>query len=333
MAELILKSRRFREERESDWRKLSQLLERLEKGGYAKLSDDELIALPVLYRATLSSLSVARATSLDQALLDYLEALCTRAYFLVYGVRTSPLEQASRFFRHDWPKAVQSLGRETLAAFAILALGIFLGYSLVHANPDWYFSFVPQGLAQGRDPSASTGMLRDTLYKTDPLEQQLLAIFATFLFTHNAQVALLTFALGFMLCLPTVFLQLMTGGMMGAMMALFASHGLGLPLAAWLSIHGTTELFAITLASAAGFRIGWAVAFPGRLARVDAMLQSGRQTGPVMIGVLVMLFVAGILEGVGRQTINLDWGRFAVGGVMLAVWLSYFYLPRGETRP
>jgi uncharacterized membrane protein SpoIIM required for sporulation len=331
MAELILKSRRFREEREGDWRKLSTLLERLEKGGYTQLSDDELIALPVLYRAALSSLSVARATSLDQALLDYLEGLCTRAYFLVYGVRTSPMDQASRFFRQDWPRAVQALGRETLAAFAILALGVFMGYSLVHANPDWYFSFVPEQLAQGRDPSAAMKTLRDTLYNTE--HQDLLAIFATFLFTHNAQVAMLTFALGFMLCLPTVFLQLMTGGTLGAMMALFASHGLGLPLAAWLSIHGTTEIFAITLASASGFRIGWAVAFPGRLARVDAMLQSGRQTGPVMIGVLVMLFVAGILEGVGRQTINLDWGRFAVGGVMLAVWLTYFYLPRGEARP
>ena len=31
-------------------------------------------------------------------------------------------------------------------------------------------------------------------------------------------------------------------------------------------IHGTTELFAIVLAGAAGFRIGWASAFPGEAA-------------------------------------------------------------------
>ena len=37
-----------------------------------------------------------------------------------------------------------------------------------------------------------------------------------------------------------------------------------------LSIHGTTELFAIFLAGAAGFRIGTAIAFPGESTRMDA---------------------------------------------------------------
>ena len=50
-------------------------------------TDEELLAIPVLYRATLSSLSVARATSLDHSLIDYLESLSTRAYFFVYGAR------------------------------------------------------------------------------------------------------------------------------------------------------------------------------------------------------------------------------------------------------
>ena len=80
MAELVLKSQRFREEREGDWRRLEKLLERLEQGGQQALSDDELISIPVLYRASLSSLSVARATSLNQALLDYLEGQIGRAH-------------------------------------------------------------------------------------------------------------------------------------------------------------------------------------------------------------------------------------------------------------
>jgi len=330
MAELVLKSQRFREEREGDWRRLEKLLERLEQGGQRALSDDELISIPVLYRASLSSLSVARATSLDQALLDYLEGLCTRAYYLVYGVRTSPVEQVARFFHTDWPKSVQALGRSTWAAFAILLLGVAIGFGLVQVDADWYYSFVPEALAQGRDPTATDDSLRKTLYSTEG--RDFLSIFATFLFTHNAQVALMTFALGFVLCIPTVFLQLTTGAVLGAMLALFASHGLGLQLGGWLSIHGTTELFAITLASAAGFQLGWAVAFPGRMRRLDALRDAGRRTGPVMFGVLVMLFVAGILEGVGRQVVNLDAARYAIGGSVGAVWLLYFYLPRDWTR-
>jgi hypothetical protein len=38
------------------------------------LTSEELLELPILYRATLSSPSIARATSLDKALLDHLEA-------------------------------------------------------------------------------------------------------------------------------------------------------------------------------------------------------------------------------------------------------------------
>ena len=34
-------------------------------------------------------------------------------------------------------------------------------------------------------------------------------------------------------------------------------------LGGWLIIHGSTEIFAIVLAGAAGFRIGWSVVFPG----------------------------------------------------------------------
>ena len=41
-------------------------------------------------------------------------------------------------------------------------------------------------------------------------------------------------------------------GMLGAMLWLFNGQGLLVDFIAWLSIHGTTELFAILLAGAAG---------------------------------------------------------------------------------
>ena len=55
---LFLKSQRFRAEREGDWLRLDDLLKRLEAGKRKELSDEDVIALPVLYRATLSSLSM-----------------------------------------------------------------------------------------------------------------------------------------------------------------------------------------------------------------------------------------------------------------------------------
>src|SRR3546814_9260820 len=94
--------------------------------------------------------------------------------------------------------------------------------------------------------------------------------------------------------------------MRGAFFAVFVPKGLGGEFGGWLLIHGTTELFAIVLAGAAGFRIGMAVAFPGRLSRIDSAVAAGRGAGVAMAGVILMLLVAGLLEGIGRQTILVD---------------------------
>ena len=331
MAELQLKSHRFREEREADWRRLETLLAKAEKGGAAKLRRNELLEMPVLYQQALSSLSVARSISLDQSLVEYLESLCTRAYFFVYGTRSRLGERVLGFFRHDWPAAVRGLWRETLVSAAIMILGAITAFVLVGQDPDWFYGFIPAELAGGRDPTASAASLRATLYDEATLRDGLGAM-AAFLFTHNSQVAIFAFALGFALCLPTAALMVYNGCMLGAFLALFASHGLALEAGGWLMIHGVTELFAITLAGAAGFSIGWAVAFPGERTRVDAAAHAGRRAAMVMGGVVVMLFAAGLLEGFARQLIRNDLARYAVAAGTGIFWAGYFYLPRKAPR-
>jgi uncharacterized membrane protein SpoIIM required for sporulation len=330
-AGLQLKSERFRLEREADWRRLEALLARVERGSAADLSYEEMVALPGLYRSALSSLSVARAISLDRAAVQYLEGLCARAYFFVYGVRSTLPERIGGFFSRAWPAAVRSLWRETLACFALTVLGAVLGWVLVAHDPDWFSAFVPAGLAQGRDPTATTAFLRQTLYEGGA--GQPLSVLATFLFTHNAEVALLAFALGFAFGAPSLLLVAGNGCTLGAFFAVYASRGLGFSLGGWIFIHGVTELFAVTLAGAAGIRIGWALAFPGESSRLEAAAWAGRLGGTVMGGVLVMLFVAGLLEGFGRQLIRDDAARWAIAAGTAVMWLTYFYGPLLRERP
>lgn len=321
-----LRSLRFRREREESWRQLETLLKKAEGHAPSALSDEEMLAIPQLYRSALSSLSVARATSLDQALIDYLEALCARAYFFVYGARTTLRERLSRFFGRDWPHAVKSLWRETLVALAITFAGFLTAYMLVQSDPEWYAAFVSSEMASGRDTTATTDSLRKTIYHDGDKEG--LGVFATYLFTHNAQISLFAFALGFAFCLPSAALLSYNGAMLGAMFALFVSRGLGVEFMGWILIHGVTELFAVILAGAAGLRIGWSIAFPGNLARVQAAEHAGRQGAVVMIGVVLMLIFAGLLEGFARQLITSDIARYVIALGTGAVWLTYFY--RGD---
>jgi len=319
-------ARRFRAVREEEWRRLEAILTRAEKKSVAALTDEDLLALPILYRGALSSLSVARETSLDLELVTYLEGLCTRAYFFVYGVRTSAGSRILAFFARDWPAAVRGLWRETLASLAVTAIGVLAGYLLVAADPGWFDSLVAQEMAQGRDFNASIEELRATLYHDG--DSRWLSVFAAVLFTHNSQVCMLSFALGFMFGVPTAMLLVYNGAIVGAMLALFAARGLGFEMGGWLIIHGSTEFFAIVLAGAAGFRIGWSVVFPGEESRLAAATTAGRSAAIVMGGVVVMLLCAGLLEGLGRQLVTADAVRYAIGTAMLALWCGYFYLPR-----
>ena len=328
---VIQQSAHFRSEREGDWQRLETILRRAERSPRS-LGDDDLLALPLLYRSTLSSLSIARATVLDRALIDYLEALSLRAYLIVYGPGEGFGRRVARFFLVDWPAAVRALWRETLVALAVLMLATAAGYALVAAEPGWFTAIVGNDLAGGRGPQASEATLRRVLY-TPADEAEGLRFFATYLFTHNAQVSLACFALGFAFAVPTLMLLFANGAVLGAMLQIYVAKGLGLNLVAWLSIHGTTELLAIVLASAAGLHIGTRVAFPGVRTHMAAAAAAGRTAAIVMIGVIAMLAVAGLLEGIGRQVINDDAARLSIGGIMLLGWLVYFYGLRVRRDP
>jgi uncharacterized membrane protein SpoIIM required for sporulation len=322
--------RHFRAEREADWLRLETLLDLVERKSPRRLTSEDLIELPRLYRATLSALSIARETSLDASMIAYLESLSTRAYFILYGCREPLWRQIGGFFARGWPDAVRGIAAEIALITALFLASALAGYFLVAGDPAWFAALVPPELSGGRDMQASADHLRSTLYGAP--ERGGLEVFATYLFTHNAQISILAFALGFAFGIPTFFLIAQNGIMLGAFYAVFVPKGLGYGLTGWLMIHGTTELSAIVLAGAAGLHIGRAVAFPGARSRFAAAGEAGRRAALVMIGVVVMLLVAGLLEGFARQLIVADAARYTIAALMLALWVAYFALAGRRRR-
>ncbi len=324
-----LRSDRFRLEREPDWRRLEAIVTRVEKGRIRKLSDEDLLALPVLYRTVASSLSVARETSLDAATLAYLEALVQRAWFVVYGPRASLGSWLRRFLGGGWSASVRAIWPDLLIALAVMVAGAVVGWLLVSGDPEWYHALVPGQLADERVPGASAQALRGTLFGNQ--DQPAMAAFAAYLFGNNAQVAILAFALGFGFGIPSLLLLVHNTAVLGAMLWLYHGAGLTLDFVGWLSVHGTTELFAILLAGGAGLHIGRSMAFPGERPVMEAAAQAGTRAAQVMAGVVLMLVIAALLEGFARQLIDDTPGRLTVGGAMLVLWVAYFFaLARNE---
>lgn len=322
-----LRSDRFRLEREGDWRRLEDIIKRMERGGLRRVGDEELLALPTLYRTAASSLSVARETSLDVATLTYLESLVQRAWFQVYGPRKGLFGWLREFFLGGWSRAVREIWLDICIALFVCVAGTIVGWILVVQSQDWYYRLVPTGFQDTRVPGASREQLMETL-GTETDKNAELSVFAAQLFSNNAGVSILAFALGFAFGIPSLMLLVYNFAVLGAMMWLFAGQGLEWEFAAWLSVHGTTELFAIILSGAAGMHIGRSMAFPKDVSVLEAAGESGRRGAVVMVGVVIMMAIAGLLEAFPRQLVPGTESRFIIGGAFLTFWLAYFFLYR-----
>jgi hypothetical protein len=136
-----MRSVAFRREREATWQELENLIAETDKNGLRSLSADQLARLPHLYPATLSSLSVARSISLDQALTTYLESLVGRAYFVVYGTRQPLRKQMADFFAWKLPSTIRAAKWHILIAFIVTIAGTAAAFQLTLNDMDYYYAF------------------------------------------------------------------------------------------------------------------------------------------------------------------------------------------------
>ena len=330
---LRLKSSEFRRLREASWRDLEALVGRVEKRGVGALTADELERLPLLYRAALSSLSVARSIALDRNLLLYLENLSFRAFLAIYGPRGGFFEGLGRFLRRGFPAAVRAARWHFLVALLTTLAGVAAGFLLVAGDPAWFQTLVPGGLAGGRGPlSTRQQLLVGEIFAPWPGAFRAFALMGNFLLSHNTLIGLATFALGIAGGVPTLLLLLYQGMTLGAFLALHADRGLTVEFLGWLAIHGTTELTAILLCGAGGLVIAETLLFPGRYARLESLALHGRRAGQIMLGAVLLFFIAAILEGGFRQLVQETDLRFAIGGAAGVFWLLYFLFAGRERR-
>lgn len=332
MRDIKLKSVEFRREREKDWRRLEELMDKADRIGLHRMSAREVASLPVFYRGVLSSLSVARAISLDANLLTYLDNLANRAFIRVYGVRHRLGEAFLRFLVFSFPAEVRSFRWLFLLAASFMLLGVGTGFFQTMSDPDNFYQFVAPGYAQGRDPAATTEELRACLFDEEATLWGGLAHFASFLFTHNAQIGIFSFALGIVLGVPVFYILFTNGQILGAIAALYHQRGLSLEFWGWILPHGITELCALLLCGTAGLVLAKAVILPGPYTRTAALARQGRRAGMIILGCVVMFALAGLIEGFFRQLVDSTPVRYAVAGLTLVLWSLYFSLA-GRNRP
>jgi len=279
----------FIEKHKTAWQRLEDLLKLLDASSLRRLHREEVRELGRIYRRTASDLAIARAESRDPRLINYLNSLVIRAHGRIYQADVQSGSRLKQFFRNDFPQTFRRTWRYTAVSFGVFALFSAIGFLGTRYDPE--FSEL-----MGVPPAFRELYIENKVHWWEDLNEAN-QIGASRIMTNNVQVTIYTFALGALFGVGTLYSLAFNGAVNAAVLALTYRAGYGNELLTFMAGHGVIELSCIFIAGGAGLLIGSALLMPGDLSRADALKSRGKDAIRLMMGVAVLLVVAGIIEG------------------------------------
>lgn len=305
-----------------DWDELAALVKRGRKS-VRGLSLEERERLDELYRRTSVHLARVSTRTRDRQLINYLNGLTAAAHSLIYlPPRESMWRGAIKFIVEGFGRSVMRHWRLHLISAVLVIGGGLIGYFAASADPLIAHALWPA--QDNRQPGSTQEQLLSVLQHGRDQEGGEKFLFASFLFQHNFKVGLLAMATGVLASVPTVFLMVFNGMLMGVFVAIHAQAGIRSEMWAWILPHGITEIGAIILCGGVGLMLGQAVVHPGIRSRKYQLLEAGREAARVCLGVGGMLVAAAIIESYVRQSHWSTGTRFAFATATALFWALYF---------
>lgn len=287
------------------------------KRGLKSLEPAELASIIQDYHRLGCDLARARAIAPGSTMERRLNQIAARAHHVIYG----HIRLAAREPQIHWSSRFPIAVRSHLPAVAASLLFFFgpaaVSFTAVQLHPEYGYDLV--GSAFLDFEPAREESLHDIPGIARPIA-------ASQIMTNNLQVTLLAFGLGLTGGVGTCLLLVFNGVHLGAVAGWMTARGSSRALWGWIMPHGGTELLAIVLAGAAGFILARAIIAPGEVPRATALRRVALGALTIELGVMVMLVVAGLIEGfISPSSIGFG-ARIGVLVVTLTFWLGYLAL-------
>lgn len=276
------------------WEEFGALTARATRGGLDALSADELPDYAARYREVAADLARARTYGADPVVRVRLERLVAAGHNLLYRDDRKTLRRVGALVAIEIPATVVASWRTVLVAMLAFSLPALGGYATIRERPALAEEVLPavllsraedgrRAIAEGRGYASTAASERGAV--------------ATYIITNNLGVAFACFAGGVVLGVGSLVSLAFNGLAIGAASAHFQNSGLLGYLWTFVAGHGVLELFAIWCAGGAGFLLGMAVLRPGPYSRRDALVVNGRIAMRLVGAAVVLLLVAGTIEG------------------------------------
>jgi len=307
---------KFINQRKSAWQRLEELLDLLDRASLRRLRREEVRELGRIYRRTASDLAIARAESRDPRLVNYLNSLVIRAHGRIYRADAQGGKRIREFFARELPQTFRRTWRYTALSFFVFAS--FGALSFVATKIDPEFSELV-----GVNPAFREVYIETRTHWWERLNEEGNQVGAAMIMQNNIRVTILTFAFGAMIGLGTIYYLAYNGANIAAVLALTYKSGFGNDLVTFMVGHGVIELSCIFIAGGAGLLIGSAMVMPGDLSRADALKTRGMEAVRLMIGVALLLVVAGTIEGFISPAPIGPAIKYIIGGITGLALYSY----------
>jgi len=310
---------RFIARHEPVWARTADLARRA--GRRHDLSGAEIDELLRRYQEVTLHLSQARTTYRDPALTRRLSTVVAASHAAIHGARVARLATVRRFLVDSFPAAVWVCRRQLLAT-AVLFWGTGVVLALVFwLAPDRLDLVLPESY---QETYAEEDFV--SYYSEDPS-----AVFFSDVTTNNIQVSVLAYALGALAVVPGALVVFDNGAALGVVAGLFLQRGeFWSVFVVYVLPHGLLELTAITVAGAAGLRVGWTIFSPGDRSRPQALGDEGRRSVTIVLGTALAFVVAGLVEGFVTGAPAIPPAAKIVVGVI--VWLAFLAWILGRGR-
>jgi len=283
-----------------------------------KKNPDELADLHI---KIMNDLAYAQSFYPKSKVVPYLNKLAKISYSKVYHTKRIDKNPFFNFFFTDVPLLCYQYKKYVYLAFAVFFVFFFIGLLSTFNDETFARKVLGEGYVNQTLENIESG---DTLaiYKGGSNWGSFIGIFM-----NNLWVGVRMFLSGLLVGIGSGIYIVYNSIMVAVFQAFFYQQNTLWDSVKGIWIHGTYEIFAMIIESAAGYIIGASILFPGTLKRFESFKVGLRNAFFIFLSTLPFTFVAGFLEGYVTRYYN-TMPTFLCYLIILfcLITISYYYL-------
>ncbi len=250
----------------------------------------------------------------------YINSLAVKLHQSIYKNKKERGSRIFDFWKYEIPRIFYQQRKMLWLSLAVFCLSMFIGALSTIMDEsfvrlilgDQYVNMTLDNIDMGDPLAVYKGSKEGTMFIQITL--------------NNVKVSFITFILGVIGSLGTLWALISNGIMVGSFLSFFYIKGLFMKGISGVMIHGTLELSAIVLAGAAGFTMGNSILFPGTYSRIESFRRGASKGMKMAVGIVPLFIVAGFLEGFVTRHYQFNWILNFCIILLSAIFIIYYFI-------